>query len=320
MEAELAFTDLVDSVSSDKVSVLSKERRYNFLKKCVRESDKYDPDKVYNTFKHLMRVVEEEYIRQMKKCIILRDMQNHESHAKYEGMKIPVRLPAVSAPYVGVIPIPVEAEGKEKFDYGALHDQMSNKHWCSDGSLVTMTKLLAQRCIQFMQYRYMNTNKAVLKLPKELSELKTIQKAHHEAVRQNISVQWREYLVGDIQDILKGPHNFYESNFEIYKETALKRIITRFELILHTYLREFVQNSINDWVSFIKSFTLPDYAGKNELWRYAEEPMIIIHLHVNQPKRSKEKKERKGKNDRDSPNKTRDEEEEKLYVDYKPTL
>ena len=139
-------------------------------------------------------------------------------------------------------------------------------------------------------------------------------------MRQNISVQWREYLVGDIQDILKGPHNFYESNFEIYKETALKRIITRFELILHTYLREFVQNSINDWVWFIKSFTLPDYEGKQELWRYAEEPMIIIHLHVNQPKRSKEKKERKGKNDRDSPNKTRDEEEEKLYVDYKPTL
>ena len=107
---------------SDKVSVLSKERRYNFLKKCVRESDKYDPDKVYNTFKHLMRVVEEEYIRQMKKCIILRDMQNHESHAKYEGMKIPVRLPAVAAPYIGVIPIPADAEGKEKFDYGALHD------------------------------------------------------------------------------------------------------------------------------------------------------------------------------------------------------
>lgn len=29
----------------------------------MRESDKFDPDKVYNTFKHLMRVVEEEYVR-----------------------------------------------------------------------------------------------------------------------------------------------------------------------------------------------------------------------------------------------------------------
>lgn len=63
VEAELRFTNYVDSMPADAVSVLSKERRYNFLSKCVRESDKFDPDKVYNTFKHLMRVVEEEYIR-----------------------------------------------------------------------------------------------------------------------------------------------------------------------------------------------------------------------------------------------------------------
>jgi len=73
----------VDSIPSDKVSVLSKERRYNFLSKCVRESDKFDPDRVYNTFKYLMRVVEEEYIRQMKKCIILKEMQDSDNHAKF---------------------------------------------------------------------------------------------------------------------------------------------------------------------------------------------------------------------------------------------
>jgi hypothetical protein len=80
VEAELRFTDLIDSISADKVSVLSKERRYNFLSKCVRESDKFDPDKVYATFKHLMRVVEEEYVRQMKKCIVLKEMQDPAMH------------------------------------------------------------------------------------------------------------------------------------------------------------------------------------------------------------------------------------------------
>lgn len=71
---------MIDSIPSDKCSVLSKERRYNFLSKCVRESDKFDPDKVYATFKHLMRVVEEEYVRQMKKCIILKEMQDPLMH------------------------------------------------------------------------------------------------------------------------------------------------------------------------------------------------------------------------------------------------
>ena len=74
VEAELRFTNLVDQIPSDQVSVLSKERRYNFLSKCVRESDKFDPDKVYATFKNLIRVVEEEYVRQMKKCIVLKEM------------------------------------------------------------------------------------------------------------------------------------------------------------------------------------------------------------------------------------------------------
>lgn len=63
VEAELRFTNLVDSVPTDAVSTLSKERRFYFLSKSVRESDKHDPDKIYSTFKHLLRVVEEEYIR-----------------------------------------------------------------------------------------------------------------------------------------------------------------------------------------------------------------------------------------------------------------
>jgi hypothetical protein len=83
VEAELRFTDLVDSISSDKVSILSKERRYNFLNKCVRESDKFDPDRVYAAFKHLMRVVEEEYVRQMKKCIVLKEMQDPNMASKF---------------------------------------------------------------------------------------------------------------------------------------------------------------------------------------------------------------------------------------------
>lgn len=103
MEAELRFTNLVDAISSDKVSVLSKERRYNFLHKCIRNKDKYDPDSVYGAFKHLMRVVEEEYIRQMKKCIILKEMQDPAMTSKFAKLKIPLRLPQKTAPYCGVV-------------------------------------------------------------------------------------------------------------------------------------------------------------------------------------------------------------------------
>lgn len=70
----------MDQVPTASVSTLSKERRLYFLSKSVRESDKFNPDKVYETFKKLLRVVEEEYIRQMKKCVILKDMEDPANH------------------------------------------------------------------------------------------------------------------------------------------------------------------------------------------------------------------------------------------------
>jgi hypothetical protein len=81
-------------------------RRFYFLSKSVRESDKFDPDKIYTTFKHLLRVVEEEYIRQMKKCVILKEMEDPENFQKFQRMKIPIRLSKKTSPYFGVVRCP----------------------------------------------------------------------------------------------------------------------------------------------------------------------------------------------------------------------
>ena len=65
-------------------------------------------------------------------------------------------------------------------------------------------------------------------------------------------------MIGEIQDKLRySNHNFFEANNAIYETQPLKRIISRFDYILNTYLREFVQLSINDYVDFIQKFTKP---------------------------------------------------------------
>jgi hypothetical protein len=313
VEAEQRFTTLVDSIPVEKVSVLSKERRYNFLSKCIREKDKFEPDKVYNTFKHLMRIVEEEYCRQMKKCIVHRDMIDPATHAKYLNMKVPLRITRRTVPYYGVVLMP------SKFNFSHTLDDIIQHHWSSDSSLVTMNKNFAGKCIDFQKNRYMKTDKVALKLPRELDDMKKIQNSHHLSTRQNMLIQWREYLVGDIQEQLKNNHNFFEGSMEHYVGSPLKRIISRFELIMNTYLREFVHLSIKDWVQFIQDFTKPKTmaelgpeAKKDELWPLQKNPMIIIHLNMNKP--AKKKKIEKKKSDA-SPEKK---EEEK--IDFKPTI
>ena len=53
-------------------------------------------------------------------------------------------------------------------------------------------------------------------------------------------IQWRDFLIGEIQDKLRRNHNFFEANQSNYEASALKHIIARFEYILNTYLRDFV--------------------------------------------------------------------------------
>lgn len=90
-------------------------------------------------------------------------------------------------------------------------------------------------------------------------------------------IQWRDFLIGEIQDKLRKNHNFFEANSATYEASPLKHIISRFEYILNTYLREFVRVSIEDWVAFIKEFTVPNYS-KGELWKIQTTPLIVVHL------------------------------------------
>lgn len=144
VEAELRFTNLVDSVPTDSVSTLSKERRFYFLSKSVRERDKFDPDKIYSTFKHLLRVVEEEYIRQMKKCVILKEMEDPANFQKFARMKIPLRLSKKTYPYFGVVRC-------AKYGFQHNFNEISAAHFSSDDDLVAMTRIFIQKSIDFQQ-------------------------------------------------------------------------------------------------------------------------------------------------------------------------
>lgn len=110
----------------------------------------------------------------------------------------------------------------------------------------------------------------------------------------------------------------------------MKRIITRFEYILNTYLREFVQLSIDDWVAFIRHFTNPNL-NNDELWKVYDKPCIIIHFSVKRPekKKGKDKKvkqEEKGKADsQQAPEEVGaaaavEDDDDKKKIIYKPSI
>lgn len=57
VEAELRFTDLVDSIPTDAVSTLSYARRESFMSKSMKADDKTDMTFVATTYQPLLAVV-----------------------------------------------------------------------------------------------------------------------------------------------------------------------------------------------------------------------------------------------------------------------
>jgi hypothetical protein len=111
----------------------------------------------------------------MKKCVILSEMENTENHEKFERMKIPLRFAQKTSPYFGVVRCP-------KYNFSQNYDDIQNIHFSSDEDLVGMTRIFIQKCIDCQEQRYLNTNKAMLRLPRELKDLEKIQNAHHSGV------------------------------------------------------------------------------------------------------------------------------------------
>lgn len=143
-------------------------------------------------------------------------------------------------------------------------------------------------------------------------------------------IQWRDFLIGEIQDKLRKNHHFFENEKLKYEASALKRIITRFEYILNTYLREFVKLSIEDWVEFIRQFTNPNL-NNDELWKVNDTPCVVIHFSIKRPdkKKGKDKKakqEEKGKADGAQANENGEEAQaaeddvDRKKIIYKPSI
>lgn len=50
-------------------------------------------------------------------------------------------------------------------------------------------------------------------------------------------MQWREYLVSEIQDSLRDTYKIYQTDQKVYQESELKKLLTRLDFMISTYCR-----------------------------------------------------------------------------------
>lgn len=63
---------------------------------------------------------------------------------------------------------------------------------------------------------------------------------------------------------------------------------------MNSYLRDFVKNSIDTWVTFIKTFSIPKY-DEGEMWARSSTPFLIVHFSQRKPIKDKKKNPKKAR-------------------------
>ena len=195
----------------------------------------------------------------MKKITVLREMADPLNDMKFISIKLPIKRETKTHPYRGVIEIP-------KHDYQRDRKALAESHWYRINEVVQVSKIMASKSYSFHSYKFLQTKD--LRTPMELSDLHKIQKSHHNTVKQQIQIHWREYIISETQDKMADKYNFFAIETEEYLKGELHSILRRMDLFISHHIRTFAMESAKCWIDFIKSFRAP------------KEPLVILHLAV----------------------------------------
>jgi len=104
-EDEIRFQNYAESIGDERVSILSPEWERAIQNKVLDKKRMREEE--YNwglvQFKKAIRTAEAEYLREMKKCIVLREMMDEKNHEKFKNKRIKLRRNKKVIPYLGII-------------------------------------------------------------------------------------------------------------------------------------------------------------------------------------------------------------------------
>jgi dynein heavy chain len=77
---------------------------------------------------------------------------------------------------------------------------------------------------------------------------------HRKDAAVTLARHWRDFIVSEVLDKMSEGSNFFVDNAQKHMRSPLHRVLRKLDLILNAQMRWFVENSIHDWVAFMRSF------------------------------------------------------------------
>jgi len=184
VQAELKFTNLVDSVPMDAVSELPADARIRVLKSVFQQQKGFSQDQK-DSHEKLVRVAEQEYIRQMKKCVIQKEMVDPQNWSALQKLNVPVKLQKASLEYFGTVQCPA-------YNFPQNFAKVQGSHFSQDVQLEELVKLFMKVCLGFEDKTLVQTDRELLKAPAKLTDIEKRQNEHLKAVAQRGCLKGRD--------------------------------------------------------------------------------------------------------------------------------
>lgn len=144
--------------------------------------------------------------------------------------------------------------------------------------LIEAINIFSNRNSIYVTYKLFDTNVNTANMPFELAGFIENQKTFHEGALKSLNIQWREYLVTEVADVIRCP-NFplAISSIDDYKRSGrnnLQRFLQRLDLMYRQAVQDLTKFNVNDWLHFLRKFVMPENLedSESEIWTISPNP------------------------------------------------
>eukprot|EP00929_Paragymnodinium_shiwhaense_P038466 TRINITY_DN20312_c0_g5_i1.p1 TRINITY_DN20312_c0_g5~~TRINITY_DN20312_c0_g5_i1.p1 ORF type:complete len:4379 (-),score=957.45 TRINITY_DN20312_c0_g5_i1:503-13639(-) len=272
-ELQTAFMIHIDRQPDEVAAPMSRQLKERFIRECLHKSHVDDAKNYIGSVRSLMTEVERLHELSMKLAKVKDDLligngtpiarvREDSCFAALLANFLPKPVPRVALVY----------SEKAEQSAGDIVDSLS-RHATLTASANSVTCAVWRRFGDVVnKHRILDTQRSGKTGPIvgafTIDDFITHMVEHREDVIVMVERHWREHVVSEVLDKMSASENFFIDNPTKYLKAPLHRVLRRFDLILSSQMRIFIQYSVDDWVAFIRTFEpTTGYQLRNSIFR-----------------------------------------------------
>lgn len=248
------------------------------------ENSQFD-NRTYTKYDNQIKIVSQDYIRQMRKCRFLIELQELSNLKLFfhRNIKHINFFTQTKTPKHGLV-----YEDYTKSNYKTFKNKVNffnNKSFFENKLLSELKEDFLIMCEKFKKLKILLYDFEI-KLPIEKKAFQELNNKYNEKSYDTLLSICKHNLKNTITEKLKnsgidkkGNSPFQISEFEIYQKSQIRKVLNFFNLILRTKLEELARSRIMSFINFIIKFSECSYE-KERYFTESPTPLFIISIEI----------------------------------------